>query len=262
MIIQKKKPKRKSQEPEVHKELHSPQEISRRLDQGPSYNYIRDFVYGAIDGTVTTFAVVAGVWGANLQISIVIILGLANLLADGFSMAVSNFLGSRADEQLREKTRREEYEHIHIFPEGEQEEIRQIFSRKGFEGEELDRAVSVITSDMERWVDTMLQEEHGIQLNGPHPWKAAMATFVAFFLAGSLPLFPFVWSGLLNLPMSDPFGLSILCAGLAFFGIGSLKGRYVGHTWYHSGFETLLMGGGAAALAYGVGVMLKNLVTS
>jgi vacuolar iron transporter family protein len=245
---------------EQHKLRHTPQAISSRLDSGFTYHYLRDFIYGAIDGTVTTFAVVAGVTGAQLQISVVIILGLANLLADGFSMAISNYLGTRADDQLHQKVRLQEYEHIHFFPEGEREEIRQIFSRKGFSGSELEHAVAVITSDVERWVNTMLQEEHGIPLKNPKPLKAAIITFCAFVLVGSLPLLPFLWNWLADFPILKPFQWSAICAAIAFFAVGSMKGIYVEQKWYRSGTETLLMGGGAAALAYWVGLMLKNLM--
>lgn len=245
---------------EQHKLLHTPKAISSRLDHGFTYNYLRDFIYGAIDGTVTTFAVVAGVTGAHLQISVVIILGLANLFADGFSMAISNYLGTRADEQIHHKVRLQEYEHIQMFPEGEKEEIRQIFSRKGFTDGELEHAVSVITSDVERWVNTMLQEEHGIPLKSPKPLKAAIVTFTAFVLVGSLPLLPYLWNGLTDIFVLKPFLWSASSAAFAFFAVGSMKGKYVEQKWYRSGAETLLMGGCAAALAYWVGLILKNVV--
>lgn len=245
---------------EQHKKQHTPQAISTRLDEGFTYHYLRDFIYGAIDGNVTTFAVIAGVSGAQLPVGVVIVLGLANLLADGFSMAVSNYLGTRADEQMNEKTRQKEYDHILIFPEGEREEIRQILSRKGFAGDKLEQAVSVITSDVERWVDTMLQEEHGISPKNPKPLIAASITFIAFIFVGSVPLITFLWNWLSDFPISEPFRWSALSAAMAFFAVGSMKGRYVEQKWYWSGIETMLMGGGAAALAYWVGLMLKNLV--
>lgn len=90
------------------KEDHSPRAVSARLSGAPAVSYLRDFIYGAVDGAVTTFAVVAGVAGARLDETVVIILGSANLLADGFSMAVSNFLGSRAERQQRERALRDE----------------------------------------------------------------------------------------------------------------------------------------------------------
>jgi len=75
---------------------HTPLAVRKRLRDKPAPSYLQDFIYGAIDGAVTTFAVVAGVEGASLDEKVVIILGGANLIADGFSMAVSNFLGSSA----------------------------------------------------------------------------------------------------------------------------------------------------------------------
>lgn len=126
---------------------HTPSAIRRRLVRQPPPSYLRDFIYGAIDGTITTFAVVAGVQGASLDARVVIILGAANLLADGLSMAASNFLGSRAVRQQRDLAREQERRHIALVPAGEREELRQIFAAKGFAGADLERVVEVISSD-------------------------------------------------------------------------------------------------------------------
>ena len=245
---------------EAYQHQHQPDKIAERLDQGPESLYLKDFVYGAVDGAVTTFAVVAGVAGAGLAPGVIIILGFANLLADGFSMAISNFLGTRAENQYREQARRRELDEIRKWPEGEREEIRQIYARKGFEGELLDRVVEVLTSDDERWADVMLREEHGMALAGHDAGRAGLATFVAFALVGLIPLLPYLanWIGVATIPR--PFLWSSVLTSLAFFWVGALKGRFVNQSWLASGVETLGIGGVAAAMAYGVGVLLEGLV--
>ena len=131
---------------------HSPEAIRERLSAGPRHSYIRDWVYGGIDGSVTTFAVVSGVVGASLSPVVILILGFANLVADGFSMAASNYLGTKAEQEDFKRLEVIEYRHVDTNPEGEREEVRQIFTEKGFEGEDLERVVELITSDRTRWV--------------------------------------------------------------------------------------------------------------
>jgi VIT1/CCC1 family predicted Fe2+/Mn2+ transporter len=239
---------------------HTPAAIRRRLQYGPRHSYLRDFVYGAVDGAVTTFAVVSGAGGAGLSSGVVIILGIANLTADGFSMAVSNFLGTRAEEELRESARKEEELHVREVPEGEREEIRQIFAAKGFRGEDLEKVVEVITADRKRWVDTMMTEELGLSLNGASPGRAALTTFIAFGLVGSFPLAPFLYQWAFPGVLFDPFQTSAFVTAAAFFIVGALKGRFVNRNWYRAGLETLLLGGVAASLAYGVGFLLQKIV--
>jgi VIT1/CCC1 family predicted Fe2+/Mn2+ transporter len=239
---------------------HTPQAIRRRLQSGPDHSYLRDFVYGAIDGAVTTFAVVSGVAGAGLDAKIVVILGVANLVGDGFSMAAGNFLGTRAEEQVRDRARQTELRHIEQVPDGEREEIRQIFAAQGFSGEALENAVNVITADRQRWVETMLKEEYGLALAGPSPLRAAVMTFVAFLLIGLIPLVPFVLTLIGRVELPAPFVSSTVATAAAFFSIGAIKSRFVQQPWYAAGLETLLVGGCAAALAYGCGALLGFVV--
>jgi len=227
---------------------HSPEEIRRKLLAGPEHSYLKDSIYGAIDGAVTTFAVVAGVAGAELSSGVVIILGIANLI------------GTRSERQLQDRERQSERHHIETYPEGEVEEIRQIFLLKGFTGKDLERAVEIITSNDERWLETMLREQHGISGRPPSEWRAATTTFVAFLLVGMLPVLPYVVRHLGAEIPSHPFQTSAVLTGLAFFAVGALKGRYVRQPWHWSGLETLLVGAIAAALAYFAGAALKGVL--
>lgn len=238
-------------------EAHSPDAIRERLSTPPKQSHLRDFIYGGIDGTVTTFAVVAGSEGATLSATIVIILGVANLIADGFSMAISNFLATRAEAQERERAKAEEEKEIREMPEGEREEIRQIFSLKGFSGQELDRVVDVITSNPRIWVDTMLVEEHGYSVTAVEPVRAAVSTFVAFVTVGSIPLMAFVVEKVAPSLIDNPFLWSSVMTAVAFFIVGALKAGFVTQRWWLAGLETLLVGGIAATIAYGLGALLQ-----
>ncbi len=239
---------------------HDPEEISQRLKGAKKHNYLGDFVYGAIDGTVTTFAVVSGVAGAGLDPGIVIVLGLANLVGDGFSMAAGNYLGTRTEGQLLERAREMERRHIRTSPEGEREEIRQIFHKKGFRDEDLERAVDIVTSDEVRWVDTMLVDELGLVLDSPSPIKAAVTTFVAFCLFGVLPLLAFLYGNVVPTGTWTLYLVSTVVTAIAFFLIGATKSFFVEQKWYWAGTETLIVGGIAASLAYVVGLLLQGLV--
>ncbi|HZW60228.1 MAG TPA: VIT1/CCC1 transporter family protein, partial [Woeseiaceae bacterium] len=200
---------------------HEPDAIRQRLASPVAKSYLADAVLGAIDGCVTTLAVVAGAVGARFSPTVAIVLGVANLLADGFSMAISNYQSGRTREHLLEKARLTEHEHIRHVPEGETEEVRQIFRSKGFEGEVLERIVETITADPDLWVNTMLVEEHGLALEGPRPWLSGVTTFAAFTAVGLVPLLPFLVS---VLAPEQVFTASVLLSLAAFFAVGVLKG--------------------------------------
>src|SRR5215217_738073 len=221
---------------------HRPEEVRRRLLERHGQGYLGDAVLGGIDGCVTTFAVVAGAVGAGFSGVVVVVLGFANLLADGFSMAVSNYQGTKSQLERVEEARLSE-------------EVRQIFAAKGFSGETLERIVEVITNDRRLWVDTMLTEELGLEVEGPNPFRAALATFAAFLVVGIIPLVPFVIPGL---PTSTHFLASAIATGAAFFGVGAVKGLVLGRAALRSGLETLLTGGTAAAIAFVVGALLRQ----
>jgi VIT1/CCC1 family predicted Fe2+/Mn2+ transporter len=234
---------------------HSHEAIRARLAARPSQSHLRDWVYGGIDGAVTTFAVVSGVVGAQLPPGIILILGGANLVADGISMAASNYLATRAELEEFRHAEAVERRHIATSPAGEREEVREIFRQRGLEGSLLERVVEAITADRERWVQTMLRDEYGLPASVRSPWRAASATFSAFLLCGLVPLVPFVAG------MRDAFWVSTVTTGFVFVAIGAVKSRWTVRPWWQSGLETLAVGGCAAAAAYGIGAWLRGLVS-
>mgnify|MGYP000995772933 CR=1 FL=1 len=162
--------------------------------------YIAPGVYGATDGIVTTFAVIGGVYGANLSPVIVLILGMSNVFADGFSMAASNYLSRRSE-------RVEEGEGGHALP----------------------------------------------------AFKSSLATFVAFIVIGMIPLLPFICAVFVDISSSNQFAWSIFATFSAFALLGLVRGKVTKKNLFMTALETIVVGGIAAGIAYGVGVMLKGL---
>ncbi|HZJ28171.1 MAG TPA: VIT1/CCC1 transporter family protein [Acidimicrobiia bacterium] len=235
---------------------HSPEAVAARLGRDPRRSYVRDLVYGAVDGTVTTFAVVAGAWGAGLSTRIVLVLGVANLVADGFSMGAANYLGVRSEEQRRRRTRDDELEHIAVVPEGEREEIRQIFAAKGFRADDLDRVVDVITENRERWVQTMLTEEHGFAPHPAVPLRNALATFSAFVVVGFVPIAPFAAVAVVGGELSRPFVLSAALTAAAFLVVGAARGLVAERAPWRTALGTFTVGATAASIAAVAGAVL------
>lgn len=228
---------------------HSPEEIAQRISENNKPSHLRDVIYGAIDGAVTTFAIVAGVVGAELSTKVIIALGIANVLADGFSMAAGNYSGTKAELDDAKRLRAVEERHVRLAPEGERAELREILAQKGLDGETLDAAVNAIARNRTTWIDMMLVEEYGLSPVDPHPLRAAQATFLAFLAAGMVPLLPWLFG------TENAFQWSIGMTALTFFGVGALKSRWSLAPWWRSGFETLAIGGIAAAIAYYVGTL-------
>ena len=213
---------------------------------------LRDTVFGAIDGAVTTFAIVSAVAGAGLSSGIIVALGIANVLADGFSMAAGNYSGTKAELDNIRRIREIEERHIRDVPEGELLELREILAEKGLKGDVLDAATKAIAADKQKWIEMMLVDEYGLSPVDPHPLRAAFATFAAFLAAGIVPLLPFV------LGSTAGFVPSIILTAAVFFAIGTLKSRWSLSPWWKSGLETLLIGGIAASIAYGVGTLFRT----
>jgi VIT1/CCC1 family predicted Fe2+/Mn2+ transporter len=202
-------------------------------DVSDAGSYIAEIVYGANDGIVTTFAVVAGVAGAALDPAIVLILGTANLLADGFSMGASNYLSQRSAQEYR-AARDERNSGVH---DGRNSGV----STEGHSPE---------------------ANEAGDDSNGGRPpLFTAATTFLAFVIAGWTPLVPYLLALEFEalLAVEATFTVSLVAAGIAFFIVGSSRSLVTNRRWYSAGAEMLLVGMLAAGVAFGVGFALGGL---
>jgi VIT1/CCC1 family predicted Fe2+/Mn2+ transporter len=233
---------------------HSHKAIHDRIHSANKNSYVSDWILGGIDGAVTTFAIVAGVVGAAMEWQVIIILGLANLLADGFSMAASNYSAVKSDADDVKRLWAMEQEHIRHVPEGEREEVRQILIAKGLEGRTLADAVDAICANEEVWIKTMLVEEFGVLPESRDPIKAGLATFSAFSICGAVPLVPYVFD------ISNAFAWAVGATGVVFLVIGAAKSMWALSPWWRSGLETFVIGMAAAGVSYAVGYWLKGLI--
>lgn len=220
---------------------------------------LSEFVYGGMDGSVTTFAVVSGATGAGFSSDVILILGFANLFADGLSMSFGSYLSAGVAQDHYQKHKRIEEWEVDNWPEQEREEIRDIYRQKGFEGQLLEDVVAVITANKQRWVNEMMKDELNLVEESRSPLRKAVVTFLSFLFVGLVPLSVYLLDHFISLGDIDKF----LCASLltlgAFVLIGYLKSRLNNISKLRGIGQTLLLGSVAAGVSYFTGDVLARL---
>jgi len=240
---------------------HSRDAIARAAEQhgGIGSQYLGEMVYGGLDGIITTFAVVSGVAGAQLGTPIILILGLANLLADGFSMAVGAYLSAKSEHEYYQKEREREVWEVEHFPDGERAELREVYLQRGYTDEEAAQLVDIQSRDPKRWVDAMMVDELGMLKDESNPLVSGGVTLVAFVVVGAIPLLVYLLGLVISIPPQANFPLAIVLSGLALFSLGAAKVMVTKLNPIRSGLEMLVVGGLAAGVAYAVGALLKGI---
>jgi len=220
---------------------------------------LSDAILGANDGIITTFVVVAGAVGATLGPIVILIIGFANVLGDAVSMGFGNYLGRKSQADYHKGQREDEERQIETHPKEERQEIRKIFSDWGFKSKDLDKAVEIVTADKKVWVDVMMKEELGVmEQESGHAKRSGLVTFIAFVIAGCVPLLPFLFP----LASGTATFLATVLSGAELFVIGSLRSLVTPVKWFKAGVEMLLVGAIAGGLAYAVGTLLDRIVGS
>lgn len=234
------------------KEVSEPRHIEPHLSESSG---VRDFVFGFGDGINTSLGIAAGVGGADVSSSIIILAALVGMFTGAKAMAVQNYLAVKAHrELLKSEIAREEWEIEHK-PELERKEIEDIYKAKGFSGKELEMIVNKITSDKKIWLDTMLTEE--LKLNVEvvgSPLKSAFRMFGAFLVGGILPIIPFFFlHG--YVPLAIAVGISLSAS----FIVGAIKSRLAQTNIIKGGLEMAGLGTGIALVGFGIGTELSDL---
>lgn len=223
-------------------------------------NYLPEFVYGGIDGAVTTFAVVAASAGAGISPGVVLILGISNMLADGLSMSIGSFLSTKSEMEQYDRLKDEGYAEIRKFPDHERAEIREIYAAKGFEGKILDQIVDHITKDEDLWADEMMIGEHGAIPEEKHPKINGLMTFISFCVLGAIPIAPYFYAFVVGRQFDNTFLIACTFTALAFILIGYLKGLVNRVNIPKAIAETVSLGAIAAAVAYFAGDWLEKII--
>ena len=221
--------------------------------------YVKSVIYGGLDGIITTFAVVAGVTGASLAAGIVLILGFANLIADGISMGIGDYLSTQAEDEYNKAEREREAWEVDHYPEGEKQEMVEIYKGKGMTEDEARAMVEIMAKYKRAWLDIMMLEELGIVESNESPLKNAIATFLSFCAFGFIPLLAYVLSLFVPALKAHTFLTACVLTGATLFTLGALKTRITERHWLTSGLEMFGVGSLAAAAAYVIGFLLSGL---
>ncbi len=215
---------------------------------------VRDVVIGMSDGLTVPFALAAGLSGAVASSRIVVTGGLAEIAAGSIAMGLGGYLAARTDaEHYAAEVRREE-EETETVPEQEAEEVAIIFRDWGLAEDHVDSVVSAIRSDRRRWIDFMMRFELGLEEPDPARALRSALTIGGSYVAGGLiPLAPYMlWGNLRGALL-----VSVVVTLAALFVFGAVKGRFTGLRPWRSGGQTVLVGGLAAAAAFGIARLIS-----
>ncbi len=225
----------------------------KRKDPHQRSSSLADIILGGQDGLVNVLGIVLGVAAATNDPRVVMVAGLAATFAESVSMGAVAYTSTLAEAEFYESERSREYRHIHSYPNAEKEEIREIFRKKGFEGEPLERIVDTITANKDAWVDLMMAEEHQLMpTDRGSALRSALIVGVSAIIGSLIPLAPFLF-----LPPTYGIWVSILFTAAILFGAGAYKARLTVGRPGRSGLEMAVIGTLSALIGYAVGALFK-----
>ncbi|KDO25654.1 hypothetical protein SPRG_08953 [Saprolegnia parasitica CBS 223.65] len=227
------------------------------LDNG---GHIKSAVFGGLDGIITTFATVTSVAGSGLPHAVILILGLAHLVADGLSMGMGDYLSTQAETDLINHERSRELWEMENFPEGEKAEMIELYEAKGISSEDAKIVVDTLSKYKEAFVDIMMVEELKLMPvdDDENPFIGGLITFGSFVLFGAVPLLSYLINLLPGVSLTGDQALwgSCFLTVLTLFMLGAVKGQYVGQKWYLSGMYMAINGTVAAGMGWVIGYLL------
>ena len=217
-------------------------------------NWLRDVILGGQDGLVNILGIILGVIGGGGSNSVLLATGFAAAITESISMGAVGYTSSVSERDYYLALRAQEDAEIDSMPDVERQEVREIYSAKGFEGDLLERVVDTITAKRDVWLATMMDEELHLQrVETTDILRTAIVITVATLIGHLIPLIPFV-----ALPRTPALGLAIVLSGLVLFGVGVYSARTLVGDWRTSGLKMTAIGLGAAATGFLVGRVLNT----
>jgi len=220
-------------------------------------NALRAGVLGANDGLVSVFCIVMGVAGAGVASPVILVTGVAGLLACALSMALGEWLSVQNARELYQNQLKIEAQELEEAPEEEKEELILIYQAKGVDRAQAERMADQIFQDKAATLDTLAREELAIDPTelGGSAWEAAFTSFVLCLVGGIIPVFPyFFWHGW------EGVVASAIAAATGLFTLGVISSLITGLSWAWGGIRQILFGVAAAAITYGIGHVIGTVI--
>lgn len=230
-----------------------PRSEQREKWHSPEGKFIREVILGVNDGLIETLGFVTGVFGATAESRIIVITGIAQIIAGSISMGIGAYVSQKSFKEFYDKEEETEKKEMELKPEEERAEIEAIYKRKGFRGDELKTVVGRITADKKVWLETMMAQELGLIREGyTHPVKSGAITGLAYILGAISPITPYFL-----FPVDKAFIASVILSMVFLFFVGSMKSRWARIWWVWSGVEVMGFGLGAVVITYSIGRLIS-----
>jgi vacuolar iron transporter family protein len=208
---------------------------------------VRDIVIGISDGLTVPFALAAGLSGARVAPRVVVLAGLAEIVAGSIAMGLGGYLAARTDREHYEHELQREIDETRNMPDEERAEVAHVFEGWGLGPEHVGPIVTAISADQQRWVDFMMRYELGLEAPDPkRAGRSAVTIFASYIGGGLVPLAPYFFAS----GVESALVVSVALTAVALFIFGAIKGRFTGIAPARGGLETTMIGGAAAGAAF------------
>jgi VIT1/CCC1 family predicted Fe2+/Mn2+ transporter len=214
--------------------------------------WLRPAVFGAMDGLVSNFALIAGVSGGRVHHQVIVLTGLAGLAAGAFSMAAGEYISVASQAELAQAEIEVERRELQHSPEAEELELAQLYEARGLSAELAKEVARQLSRDPEEALGIHAREELGVDPDDlPSPLLAAGSSFLSFAVGAFLPVLPYLLGATSLWPAA-------VLAALGLFGAGALVSRVTARSWWYGGLRQLILGGAAAAITFAVGSLIGS----